>query len=881
MRGKVIVMKKHINAAVCLLLALCLALTALPAAFAANNCDGQRAGAFAGQAACVTAEGALHLCANNIPDGAFRAYLASFDRDGDGALSETEAAGATFLGCAGRGIADLTGVGFFADLTTLDCSDNLLKALDLSANRKLTALKCGGNALSVLDLTANTALTTYTLSPQIVEYNYDPAKQNIDVSKMLGKWTSDCIIAFGAFFADGREETMNEQGGRAAFPQGALYAEYTVNANHPDEKKVIPMTVRVYPCIDGSFAGKPARTVAGRLMICEKNFPDAALRGFLRTLAARDGHTLTETELLAETLSFPRRGVADLTGLAFFIALKTLDCSGNRLEQLPAGLLKGLTSLNCANNRLTALDLSGCASLRTLDCSGNRLAALDLSACKALDPAAVTLGGQALEDLRYIDRNGSYDMDLSQTVGADHLHSVTAVRAATSAGGDAGARYDSKTGTVTFTAPPASLTYSYFTSPAAGEIPYMEVTAPLARGEADCVKGTFNGRDGYVRDGRLHLCDKNFPDEAFLNKIKPFDADGDGLLSAAEAEKITSLTLADSAAASLRGVEFLPALKQLSATNCRLTELDVSANRELTALNCAGNRLTSLDLSANINLLPGGVTAGRQTGKPLTVAASDGKYAVDLTACVGEAALTRVISVFDRNLAPAAYDAKTGKAVFPAAPESPVTYTFDVGLKSGAVTMNVVCETSSSPAQPTPGDHKHNPVYVAAKAACEADGLAAHYECSCGKWFSDEKGEREVAKDALTVSGPIGHKPAAEYSVSPLYHWFACVREGCGLMMPGTFAPHRDADGNGACDVCGSTAMSKGVLGDVDADGALTPADARLALRCSVGLEKAMTPASAAYVTADANNDGTVEPEDARLILRASINLVRLTDYVK
>ena len=138
-----------------------------------------------------------------------------------------------------------------------------------------------------------------------------------------------------------------------------------------------------------------------------------------------------------------------------------------------------------------------------------------------------------------------------------------------------------------------------------------------------------------------------------------------------------------------------------------------------------------------------------------------------------------------------------------------------------------------------------------------------------------------MAKDALTVSGPIGHKPAAEYSVSPLYHWFACVREGCGLMMPATKAPHKDADGNGACDVCGSTAMSKGVLGDVDADGALTPADARLALRCSVGLEKAMTPASAAYVTADANNDGTVEPEDARLILRASINLVRLTDYVK
>ena len=63
--------------------------------------------------------------------------------------------------------------------------------------------------------------------------------------------------------------------------------------------------------------------------------------------------------------------------------------------------------------------------------------------------------------------------------------------------------------------------------------------------------------------------------------------------------------------------------------------------------------------------------------------------------------------------------------------------------------------------------------------------------------------------------------------------------------------------------------------GDVDGDGKLTSADARLALRASVGLtEKGdVTPGSAGYLAADVNGDGKVGSDDARLILRASVGL--------
>ncbi|MBR5423308.1 MAG: hypothetical protein IK108_04780 [Clostridia bacterium] len=62
------------------------------------------------------------------------------------------------------------------------------------------------------------------------------------------------------------------------------------------------------------------------------------------------------------------------------------------------------------------------------------------------------------------------------------------------------------------------------------------------------------------------------------------------------------------------------------------------------------------------------------------------------------------------------------------------------------------------------------------------------------------------------------------------------------------------------------------VKGDVDGDGRVTAADARLALRASVGLEK-YTAGSAKFTAADYNSDGRITAEDARAILRISVGL--------
>ena len=86
-----------------------------------------------------------------FPDAVFRGYIAeNADTDKDSLLSESEIAGVTGLDVSGMGIRDLRGIGYFTALQSLDCSDNELTSLDLSANTALQTLNAGGNRLDIV-----------------------------------------------------------------------------------------------------------------------------------------------------------------------------------------------------------------------------------------------------------------------------------------------------------------------------------------------------------------------------------------------------------------------------------------------------------------------------------------------------------------------------------------------------------------------------------------------------------------------------------------------------------------------------------------------------------------------------------------------------------
>lgn len=94
----------------------------------------------------------------------------------------------------------------------------------------------------------------------------------------------------------------------------------------------------------------------------------------------------------------------------------------------------------------------------------------------------------------------------------------------------------------------------------------------------------------------------HFPDANFLECLKPYDKDGDGILSSVEISWIYSLMCGGKNIASLEGIQYLKSLMYLSCRNNQLTSLDVSQNTRLKSIICFDNQLTSLDVSKNTAL---------------------------------------------------------------------------------------------------------------------------------------------------------------------------------------------------------------------------------------------------------------------------------------
>ncbi|SHK55511.1 fibronectin type III domain-containing protein [Hespellia stercorisuis] len=109
----------------------------------------------------------IQIGEETFPDEAFRDYVQNtIDLNKDTILTKEEIAECTSINVweyrTGENdeiaIRDLTGIGYFTELETLDCSSNNLTALDLSANEKLSTLVCNDNMLTTLNLDNNTKL---------------------------------------------------------------------------------------------------------------------------------------------------------------------------------------------------------------------------------------------------------------------------------------------------------------------------------------------------------------------------------------------------------------------------------------------------------------------------------------------------------------------------------------------------------------------------------------------------------------------------------------------------------------------------------------------------------------------------------------------------
>ncbi len=139
----------------------------------------------------------VHAQNVNIPDTAFKQRLikAGFDLNKDGQIQTSEALLVTHIevdsdyseddeDAIDDRIESLEGIAAFKNLTKLNCSGNLLRALDVSKNLKLQRLLCTDNRIASLNISSNISLSEL--------YCDDNKITKLDISKNTNLTLLDC-----------------------------------------------------------------------------------------------------------------------------------------------------------------------------------------------------------------------------------------------------------------------------------------------------------------------------------------------------------------------------------------------------------------------------------------------------------------------------------------------------------------------------------------------------------------------------------------------------------------------------------------------------------------------------------------------------------------
>jgi len=308
-----------------------------------------------------------------------------------------------YLSCSNNSLGSLDVSNCLA-LVDLSCSGNQLKALDVSKNTALTSLNFTFNQLSSISLTKNTALislscgrnqlTKLTLSKNTALTYLDCSYNQLTTLNVSKNTALRMLACMGnAISGEGMTTLVNSLPSIPAGEEGEIQVCYEntfdVGAD-PDGNKMTSAQVKVatdngwkvYKWYNNErieYAGESSGE-DGDIAIDAKNFPDENFRNWLLAQDYGADGKLTSAEIAGvEEMEVYKKNIADLTGIAYFTNLKTLECPLNELTSLDVTKNTALEVLNCAANQLTTLDVSNNTALNVLDCIGNQLTTLDVS----------------------------------------------------------------------------------------------------------------------------------------------------------------------------------------------------------------------------------------------------------------------------------------------------------------------------------------------------------------------------------------------------------------------------------------------------------------------------------------------------------------------
>lgn len=371
----------------------------------------------------------------NIPDANFKAALVAnvainTNQDADIDSLEAFAYNGT-INVANLGIADMTGIEAFANITILDCSGNpSMGGLNITNNTLLTHLYCQGNNITTLNTSNNLALIELNC------FNNNMSLPNIGLNTNLQilNCAQNSILSLDLSALSSLSQLLCYASGITSLNiQNGNNINLTVFSASGNSFNCIQVDNVSY--MNANWPSSIDATASySTNCACTVNIPDANFKATLLANAAintnSDGEIQCyEAAAYTGTINVVNHSINDLTGIEAFVNLTILDCSGNNLTSIDISYNTALTYLTCGQNPLTSLDVSNNTALIDISANDVNIGTLDVSnnivlyslQCPRAGITSITIGPN--NHLVYVNlaQNGLTNLDFSNNTALTNL----------------------------------------------------------------------------------------------------------------------------------------------------------------------------------------------------------------------------------------------------------------------------------------------------------------------------------------------------------------------------------------------------------------------------------------------------------------------------
>ncbi len=343
-----------------------------------------------------------------IPDANFEARLEALGHDdisGDGKVPTRKIELVTSLNISNQSITDLTGIQDFKNLEILISAGNVLTTYDLSQNTKLETLNLNSSGLTTIDVSKNTALKTLVLyGNQLTSID---VTQNTDLRELdifqnnIATLDINQNLQLRSLLVEDNEITSIDVSLHTLITElNCANNELTTlnvrNGNNTNFTSFVANNNTDLRCVsvdDAAYATSNWTSIDATayftVLDCRyTTIPDEKFESALEALGyddiSADGKVPTELIEVVTSLDVGTKNIKDLTGISDFIALTSLRCNDNAIQDLDLRNNTLLEYIKCDDNNMDVLNLEGLQYFEELVGYGNDFTAFDFSNVPAL-----------------------------------------------------------------------------------------------------------------------------------------------------------------------------------------------------------------------------------------------------------------------------------------------------------------------------------------------------------------------------------------------------------------------------------------------------------------------------------------------------------------